>query len=331
MPDVVAEAALVDVAHFLTVILIVAPLSAMLVPIIGTLLFFTPPHTRRRPVFVLNICACLVGILQAVLILSLNVAVLLNPDQPLAASFLLLNVAAVLIPPVLIDAILLFRLLAFYPVQLTLPRTLATVLAFPILVKLARIGLAIAFMVTYPVDRLGGARSQVIAGLLWGRGTLVEAIFALQALDNAYASSIFLYKLYRFRKNGQNVRPFARPRILQDEVLIRLPSIFLIALGNYVFPVAMNIVQIALMGSRPHFMSGVYIVFVNNFVTILGVVFATIWTSKQNWALRRMLGTPTFDDRPLSTIQFRVKSLSTMSSVFDPDEELGFWPSVPMR
>ena len=95
----------------------------------------------------------------------------------------------------------------------------------------------------------------------------------------------------------------------------------------------MNIVQIVLMGCKPHFMDGVFILFTNNFVTILGVVFATVWTSKQNWALRRMLESPQFfdeSDQAVSTIRFQqAKSWTSTSSLYDTDDELGFsWPTV---
>ena len=54
----------------------------------------------------------------------------------------------------------------------------------------------------------------------------------------------------------------------------------------------MNIVQIALMAARPHWMKGIYIIYINNYVTILGTVFATVWTSRQNWATNSSLDSP---------------------------------------
>lgn len=71
-------------------------------------------------------------------------------------------------------------------------------------------------------------------------------------------------------------------------------------------------------------MDGIYIIYTNNFVTILGVVFATVWTSKQNWALRAVLTA----SPPVSSIHFRPKSLQSRSSVLvgTVDEELGFYP-----
>jgi hypothetical protein len=50
---------IISLHHFLAIILIVAPLGAILFLIISVLLFFTPPESRRHPVFILNILACL--------------------------------------------------------------------------------------------------------------------------------------------------------------------------------------------------------------------------------------------------------------------------------
>jgi len=56
-----------------------------------------------------------------------------------------------------------------------------------------------------------------------------------------------------------------------------------IALGNFVFPVVMNIASIILIATDPSFVNGSYILLSNNYVAIIGVVFATIWTRRQNW------------------------------------------------
>ncbi|KAI0051147.1 hypothetical protein FA95DRAFT_391860 [Auriscalpium vulgare] len=303
-------------AHNITIILIVAPLGAMLVPIVGTLLFFTPPHARRRPVFILNIVACCLGILQAAYNLAFTSLIVLYPSQQLPAVVFFLEIIFLLLPPLFIDSILLFRLLAFYPVQLTPPRTLSALLSVPVAVKFGRLATLLAFLVTYPMDRLRGPRVDAVQGLIWGRGSLIVILFALQALDNAYASSLFLYKLWRFRKKGKNTGT-------SNDVLARVPAAFTIALGNYVFPVAMNIIQITLMLTMPHFINGIYIIFANNFVTILGVVFATVWTSQQNWVLRHLVETGA-DARTVSEMQFRVKSVSTNSSEYDAEEALDY-------
>jgi hypothetical protein len=119
---------IVSLHHFLAVILIVAPIGAVLLLIISILLFFAPPESRRRPVFILNIIACLLGICQAVYFASLNSYVILHPDKPLPHAIALAAIAILLGPPIFIDSISFVRLLAFYPYQFTAPSTLFTIL-----------------------------------------------------------------------------------------------------------------------------------------------------------------------------------------------------------
>jgi hypothetical protein len=45
----------------------------------------------------------------------------------------------------------------------------------------------------------------------------------------------------------------------------------------------MNICSIVLIAVDPSFVNGSYVLLSNNYVAILGVVFATIWTNRQNW------------------------------------------------
>jgi hypothetical protein len=93
-------------------------------------------------------------------------------------------IATLLTPPILVDSILLFRLLAFYPMQLTPRNTLLAIMTPTVLCKAARLACLIAFLVTYPVARLDGPSYKTLPQLVWGRGPWIIALFALQALDN---------------------------------------------------------------------------------------------------------------------------------------------------
>lgn len=65
----------------------------------------------------------------------------------------------------------------------------------------------------------------------------------------------------------------------------------------------------------PDWPGGVYILFVANFITIFGIVFATVWTNNQNWIIRRA----GVDDRIQSTMHFQSKSIiDDALSVHDP-------------
>ncbi|KAI9512426.1 hypothetical protein F5148DRAFT_901752 [Russula earlei] len=309
--------------HFITVILIVAPLGAILLPIIGTLIFFTPSESRRRPVFILNILACLLGICQAIYFVSLYSHVVLHPDKPISHSTALAAIATLLTPPILIDAILFFRLLAFYPIQLT-PRNMLIVILTPtFLFKAARLACLIAFLVTYPVTRFDGPGYDALPGLVWGRGPWVIALLALQAVDNSYLSTMFLYKLYRFRYSARKAIGGSK-----KDIFSRVPAVFVIALGNYLIPVGIDVIVIVLMVLLPSWSNGAYLLFLANFITILGIVFATVWTTNQNWIIRKMVEAGV-DARTQSTMRFQTKSISEAVSEFDPFDSPEFLFRTP--
>ena len=45
------------------------------------------------------------------------------------------------------------------------------------------------------------------------------------------------------------------------------------------FPVILNLAQLILAFRNPDFLSGAYVLLVNNYVTIIGVLLATIWSA----------------------------------------------------
>jgi len=177
---------IVSLHHFLAVILIVAPIGAVLLLIISILLFFAPPESRRRPVFILNIIACLLGICQAVYFASLNSYVILHPDKPLPHAIALAAIAILLGPPIFIDSISFVRLLAFYPYRFTAPSTLFAILTPTFLWKAACLACLTAFLVTYPINHFSGPSYATLPGLVWGREPWIVALLALQVADNSY-------------------------------------------------------------------------------------------------------------------------------------------------
>jgi hypothetical protein len=208
----------VSLQHFLTVIFIVAPLGVILLLLITILLLFAPRGPRRRPLFILNIIACVLGICQAVFFACLNSYVILHPDKPVSHTIALAAIAILLGPPIFIDSISFIRLLAFYPIRLTAPSTLFAVVTPTFVWKAARLACLTAFLVTYPATRFNGPGSATLPGLVWdsANGHWTVALLALQVADNSYAShlsaytctqrldfgrfvsAMFLYKLYQY-------------------------------------------------------------------------------------------------------------------------------------
>lgn len=59
----------------------------------------------------------------------------------------------------------------------------------------------------------------------------------------------------------------------------RLRNLFVIAVSNFVFPVTLNIIQLGLSIGSLNYTQTSLVVVVNSYVTVIGVVFATIWAS----------------------------------------------------
>ena len=183
----------ISLHHFVAIILIVAPLSAILLLIISVLLFFTPTESRRRPVFILNILACFLGTCQAVYFACLNSYVILHPDKPVSHTLALAGIAILLGPPIFIDGISFVRILAFYLIRVTPPSTLFTIFTPTFLWKAACLGCLTAFLVTYPIACFNGPSYATLSGLVWGRGPWIVALLALQVADNSYISHLTAY------------------------------------------------------------------------------------------------------------------------------------------
>jgi len=71
------------------------------------------------------------------------------------------------------------------------------------------------------------------------------------------------------------------------------------------------------MISLPSWSSGAYILYVANFIAILGIVFATVWTTNLNWIMRRMLESGA-DTHTQSTMRFQAKSIADVFTMYDP-------------
>ena len=87
--------------------------------------------------------------------------------------------------------------------------------------------------------------------------------------------------------------------------------------------VTIDILMIILMIVLPEWPGGVYLLFIANFVTIFGIVFATVWTTNQNWMLRRMAEAGV-DARTQSTMHFQSKSTVDALSEYDPYDSTDF-------
>ena len=169
----------------LNFILVLTPLGSMLVPLTLTLFFFSPPQSRRHPVFILNILACCSGILEAALNAALETKQILFPLQPISKELLTSVIAFSIVSPLFIDSILLFRILAFYPLDMTPNRQLLAIFALPILVKCGRFIAVVMYL--YQFTHSSGNLPNVLlaAQSTWPKNPYIISEWSLQMIDNA--------------------------------------------------------------------------------------------------------------------------------------------------
>lgn len=170
----------------LNFILVLTPLGAVLVPLVLTLLFLSTPRARRHPVFILNILACCSGICEAAINAALETKQILYPLEPVSKGLLTAVIAFSIVSPVFIDSILLFRVLAFYPPHVTPRRTLAAILALPILVKCGRFVAVVMYL--HQFTHSSGLLPNVLlaAQSTWPRNPYIMTEWSLQMVDNLW-------------------------------------------------------------------------------------------------------------------------------------------------
>ncbi|KAI1795253.1 hypothetical protein LXA43DRAFT_1090903 [Ganoderma leucocontextum] len=243
--------------------------SAFLVPIALVLFFWSTPQLRRRPIFLLNVCALALGIGQGIIGISNSVnALLLNLSAtPMAA---IASVYLFMLVPLCVQGILILRVLAAYPPS-TLPYPRVFAIYGPILLfKLARVAnmIYMIFRLQQVIHDAGGLSSNsvfTVSQAVWSLPS-AKAEWLLQLLDD----------MYEFDFDYHPVTPLTAPA---GTYFQRLKTLFWIAVFNFVFPVIFNVVLIILAFRDANFLEGSYILYTNNYVEIIGVLLATIWAT----------------------------------------------------
>ncbi|KAI0751545.1 hypothetical protein C8Q80DRAFT_1098839, partial [Daedaleopsis nitida] len=198
--------------------------------------------------------------------------------------------------------ILLIRIIAVYP-----PRTLSWVACACIygiltVIMVARIvNVFIAFREILEAT-VASNNAYVAAEAAWN-SPYVRVEWALQLCYDIYASILFLVRLGEgfqvcSHALAQTI-PLSLP--LGSHISSRLRTLFWIATTNFVFPVILNVVQLVVVFRDRNFTHGTYILSINIYVEIIGVLFATLWCSESYWTrIRPSTSGHTDVRRPLS-------------------------------
>lgn len=141
--------------------------------------------------------------------------------------------------PWFIDTVLLFRLAVVYPPHAGQRKAFWAVLALPLAIKATRVVLLVQFIRSYAGARpaenfLQGGAAELFAHL---EDELARAEWALQLLENGYASALFLWRL-RVAFRGSD-RGRVAPGVewnAKDGFMRQVRTLFWIATGNFVTP-----------------------------------------------------------------------------------------------
>lgn len=108
--------------------------------------------------------------------------------------------------------------------------------------------------------------------------------------DNLYSSGFFLYKLYIQSASISPLRltldSFTLTLPQTSEVGRRIRQILFISTANFVFPVLFNIGQIICITVDSSFYIGTVLLLANSYVSVIGVLCATIWAAGGDYVHR---------------------------------------------
>ncbi|KAI6012713.1 hypothetical protein F5J12DRAFT_548172 [Pisolithus orientalis] len=257
--------------------------SACLFTLCTVLFALSTRESRRRVVFRLNVFAICIVLTMGVLVGLTNGKAIVDPYNPLPTSVYFAGVAFSVFPSLPCDSILLTRLFALYPLGSTPLATLIKIFAFPACIKCARVVVLTHFLINY-------VKSASVEGLTqdeattWFRNPNLIAEWTMQIADNAYSVILFLYNLH-VRTSWVKSAGGMPARIRQ---------IFYISAANFIFPLIFNIALIIFVITDQSFTITGLLLLTNNYVTVMGVLCATLWFSRPEWA--RSWNAPLSDD-----------------------------------
>lgn len=276
-PDVIIDGFIAGIRPSFDAILSATAFSACLLTLLVVLFAFSTKESRQRLVFRLNVLAICAALTLGVLTGLVGGTAIVNPFNPVSKGVYVASIVFAIFPPVLYDSILLTRLFALYPVSNTPRTTLLKIFTFPFCVKCARVivlSIGINDYVSSQPSTLALEQDEATA---WFRNPKMTAEWAMQIADNLYSVTIFLYNLRVRTSSVKRVGGLAE----------RIRQIFYISVANFVFPLIFNIAQISYITTDRNPTTGVLLLMINNYVTVIGVLCATLWFSGSEWVRTR--------------------------------------------
>ncbi|KAI6143602.1 hypothetical protein BKA82DRAFT_143259, partial [Pisolithus tinctorius] len=271
--------------------------SACLFTLYVVLIVLSTKESRRRLVFRLNVLAICHVLAMGVLMGLTTLKYILEPFGQVSASVFIATVVFLYFSPLLYDSILLTRLFALYPLGSTPPATLVKIFALPFCIKCARVA-TIAVLDYVRSGIMTNALTQNNESSAWFRNPYMIAEWTMQIVDNLYSVSFFLYNLHVRTSSinrgehttvrlcgGMNTSCMSRHAACS--IADRIRRIFYISVANFVFPLIFNIAQIIFITTDRIPTTGEVLLLINSYVTVMGVMCATLWSSGSEWVRTR--------------------------------------------
>lgn len=241
------------------------------------LLALSTKESRRRLVFRLNVLAICLVLTMGTLTGLVTGKAIVDPFNLVSTNAFIATAIFLVFPPLLYDSILLTRLFALYPFGSTPATTLVKIFAFPFCIKCARV-----VVITIGVHGFVGLGTTTEALIQaesadWFRSPYLIAEWTMQIADNLYTVSLFLYNLHIRTSSMKRARSIAE----------RIRQIFYISIANFVFPLIFNVTQIFFITTDRSPTTGGLLIVINNYVTVIGVLCATLWFSGSEWVRTR--------------------------------------------
>ncbi|TCD64357.1 hypothetical protein EIP91_004226 [Steccherinum ochraceum] len=270
IPAAYWTAAVTPAVNFL---IISVSMGAVEVVMLCALLFFSTPALRRSLVFFLNLIAILIGIVKS--IVNCYPEAIQAPTAPSNTDIVLfLGILGTMVPTY-IDCTLLVRLYAVYASRRVSRLTMSILLGLPLLLNAGRIANAIVYCVKLQQSIEHPGEATGIAGGDFIRFDSVKVEWILQIFDDCYSSGLFLFPLLT---SGVLLRQGAT-------VSRNILTLFWISVTNFVFPVILSVVQLIIYEVLPLRVDiALYVQEINFHITIISVVFATVWVFEGRWA-----------------------------------------------
>ncbi|PIL26392.1 hypothetical protein GSI_12149 [Ganoderma sinense ZZ0214-1] len=208
--------------------------------------------------------------------------------KPVPVGFSVAFACLEVLVPMATDMVLLVRVTTVYP-PCDMHFAYAAGIYVPLAaIKAARLTVETVFVVQWTREIMDRSHVDLlIAGQEAWNTPYPKAAWVLQLVDSTYASMLFLLRLkQRHRPNlsipglGNDTNSSEATKCCNRDPL---KTLFWISASNFVFPVVLDVALLVIAFRDPSFLTGAYVLMVSNYVDIVGVLLATIWSTRNKY------------------------------------------------